>query len=73
MIPCKANKCISYPICLGKIRIDCPDLKEYFNSIIQDDHGLTTHKETWEILQKALPNLQSISQTSVRRFGEYEP
>ena len=72
MTPCKANKCISYPMCLGKIRIDCPQLREHFtNLLVQDDKY--THRDVWNLLKKDLPRLTSVSITSVRRFGEYEP
>ena len=28
-IPCKANKCISYPVCLHKSILDCQDLYDW--------------------------------------------
>ena len=73
MVPCIANKCLKYPACFHKIRINCPELKEYFNILINSLHPPHTHTETWGILQKDLPNLKSVSEISVRRFGEYEP
>lgn len=50
-IPCKENKCISYPICLCKTEITCQELLDYFEDmhdrlLDKDDHDTTEY--TWD-------------------------
>jgi len=53
-IPCKANKCILYPICINKEVIFCRTLNKWLNE--QGKYSTIT----WEYIEKYLKNVKLI-------------
>ena len=70
-IPCITTKCICYPVCKHKIRIFCPELTEYFEFLCSKHNN--GKEQVWKNLAKGLPRLVSVQESTVKRFGEYEP
>jgi len=71
MIPCKAEKCISYPICLGKREITCQKLLNYFSEMhdrLFDDSDDDTTEKTWDHvcneMHKQFKNLKIVRGTN---------
>lgn len=55
-IPCIKNKCILFPVCRNKEYVTCDILNDYFIEIYRKSNYLNT----WERINKTLPNLKSI-------------
>ena len=61
MIPCLRNKCLKYPICIGKLTITCDSLDEYYRHNLKLNRDLANrHSKSWAALTIHLPNLQRI-------------
>ena len=58
-LPCKTDKCISYPVCISKKEIHCSKLHSYFR-ITEDKIGEGTGS-TWKYIHNTFPNLHLIS------------
>ena len=61
MIPCIEDKCISYPACINKIEIECPEIETYYNVI----RAYYDRNEAWNIIRKTLKAMRSF-----RTFNE---
>jgi hypothetical protein len=73
--PCKAGKCISYPICLNKRKIDdciifTNYITKYIRTYIQDKQDSIQIKLTpeqlkllWDHVEKIFPNMEFITYT----------
>ena len=58
MPPCKENKCILYPICLGKAKVECEILADFYG--MASDGTYDSGSEIWGVIQDVLPNLEEI-------------
>ena len=55
MIPCVKDKCLKYPICKSKEKIDCKLIIEYYKYLTElHDNAV----QSWDILYKHFPNLK---------------
>ena len=66
-LPCKENKCISYPVCISKNIIKCKHLHEYFISI-ENENDVSY---TWSVIHLDFPNLTFICPEDINT-KEYE-
>jgi len=63
--PCKAGKCIAYPICFNKDMIDCPILLKHLQDNYQfiNKNGVkyvsTASNSSWRYIETFLPNLST--------------
>ncbi len=59
--PCKTMKCISYPVCVNKKRIDCQILREHFEYAMKEYLALSNRtSKTWGGINLVLPNVTTI-------------
>ncbi len=58
MIPCKANKCLLYPMCQNKTHIDCPEIRSYIQTLYNVPYSKT---KVWKIINRDLKNLFTYS------------
>jgi hypothetical protein len=59
MVPCKANKCLLYPVCKNKQEVECEELREYYWNLKRGTLHIEA-LEIWAIINKVLPRLQMI-------------
>ena len=52
-LPCKEMKCIVYPICRNRKKIDCPELNKYYSNL----RKRYSRQRTWSIIQQDLKEL----------------
>ena len=67
MPPCKANKCIAYPICLSKTEIECQLLADFYG--MASDQTYESGADIWNVIQEALPKLQEIHGPRLTKGG----
>ena len=64
--PCEENKCLVYPSCKYKIRVECTVLRNFYlrihDIILTTEYGtkLQTDKRTWAEMHRFFPNLNAI-------------
>lgn len=59
MIPCKEIKCILYPSCIHKSRIECHELHEAFRKFDREN-TMDSANISWDEIHKYFPNLKLI-------------
>ena len=61
ILPCKRQKCISYPSCVSKPEINCIHVRDLYDMIIKDNCELANRTaKAFAILHHTLPNLRTI-------------
>jgi len=59
LIPCKVNKCISYPICITKEDVSCKQLYNFIDTADLNSHDIYT--QFWrQFISKSLPHSRKI-------------
>ncbi len=60
-LPCITEKCICYPVCVGKEKIECKFLIDFYMSMTHEYKHLTNSgARTWGTIHMTLPNVQTI-------------
>ena len=57
-LPCKTDKCILFPICIGQRVIDCNELIKWYE-YYKKERGVKP-RTVWRALSNTLPNLETI-------------
>ena len=66
LIPCKANKCILFPVCISRRDIVCDDLRSFYHHVVihtAEFNCPDKNKEritVWETIKQTLPNLSTL-------------
>ena len=67
MPPCKESKCILYPICLDKIKLECELLSDFYG--MATDQTYDSGADVWNAIQEVLPKLQEIQGPQIINGG----
>jgi len=56
--PCKEGKCITYPLCLNKTKIDCPIIKNFIIHFDYDTFFERYYINVWKYVKSIFPKIK---------------
>jgi hypothetical protein len=62
---CIKLKCITYPVCKNKQKINCDVMVQYYWKVSE---AFSDHWEKWRIIQDEFPNVTEIKHSDGRRI-----